>query len=214
MIDGLIWISTVGCGLFVYDASTLQYQASWGDKDREDIFNLLHVEETHHVIALASRGLFSFEADIKHTPRFFDSLDFKSHKDDFQGLAMNVGVVIQTAANVRNCEIWMCAHTERKLFILEPHTLSIQEVLVYTESDWKVQKPATRQTTCMKNQQSSPPMLTIIVNMQAVLVEYSMKVGVADNWMILLWDVQSKKLEKNFDCMEYCLANVDSISGS
>lgn len=205
VIAGRIWISTVGHGLFVYNASSLEYEGSWGDREKVEIFNMLSVEEASCIIALTSKGIFSFEAEINNT-RLFDYLDFtKCRKEDLNGLTMNIGVVVpSTTANVAKCEVWLCSITERRFFVLNPYNLSTLEEVVDTKE---------------RDQQSrhdgrTPLMLTSIKDLQVVEVEGRLKVGVADNWMVLLWDVENRKLERDFNCKEYCTKYKDNHSGT
>lgn len=213
LINSRIWISTVGCGLFVYNSSTLHYEGSWGDRDEEEIYSLLHVEETSCVVALTRRGLFSFDAEITNT-RFFDTLEFTNClKEDFGGSTMSMGVVIHPDRNIKKCEMWVCSQAEKKFFVLSPLTLDVVEEVEYSEKDYAARKAKSHPPTHSLHRKSDPlmsPMMTIIKDMEVVLVDYSMKVGVADNWMLVLWDVESRTLEKTLNCADYCK---ESISG-
>lgn len=197
----------MGCGLYVYNSSTLQYEGSWGDKEREEIFNLLHIEETRCVLALTSRGLFSFDAEIDNA-RFFDSLEvIDSLKENFQDLTVNVGVVVHPDHGLAKCEIWVCSETERRFFILNPHTLDVLEEVDYTKKGYSINEEPLlepKHSVPRKGEPPISPMVTIIKDMQEVQVSYHMKVAVADNWMLLLWDVEGRMLEKTFNCAEYC----------
>lgn len=199
----------------MYNSSTLQYEGSWGDKEKEEIFNLLHIEEAGCVIALTSRGLFSFEAEIADA-RFFDSLEFtKCQWEDIQGLTMSVGVVVHPSLNITKCEVWVCSQTEKRIFILNPCTLDILKEVEFTEREYSLlstHPPGENMRNLSKKMDVLPlsPMMTVIKDMQVVQVGCRMKMGVADNWMLALWDIESRKLEKIFNCVEYCR---DSVSG-
>lgn len=205
----------MGCGLYVYNSSTLQYEGSWGDKDKEEIFNLLHIEQTRSVIALTGSDLFSFDAEMEKA-RFFDSLEvINSLKADLKGLTANVGVVVHPDHSLVKCEIWVCSQTERRIFILNAHTLDILEEADYSERSFsfnngKHQLLESMHSVPRKVEPAMSPMVTVIKEMQEVQVDYHSKVAVADNWMLLLWDAGSRKLEKTFNCAEYCR---DSVSG-
>ena len=202
VIAGRIWISTVGHGLFVYNGSSLEYEGSWGDREKVEIFNMLSVEEASCIIALTSKGIYSFEAEINNT-RLFDYLDFtKCRKEDLNGLTMNIGVVIPLTPNANKCEVWLCSITERRFFILNPYNLNTLDEVEDTKKE--------RDQQSRREGRAVVPMLTSIKDLQVVEVENRLKVGVADNWMILLWDVETRKLENDFNCREYCTMYKDN----
>ena len=201
----------------MYNSNTLQYEGSWGDKDKEEVYNLLHIVETSCVVALTSRGLFSFEAEITNTC-FFDSLEFTNCvKENFGGSTMSVGVVVHPDLNIKQCELWVCSQAEMRIFILNPLTLDVMQEVEYSQKEYAAMKPVPSHFHSLslkhsRSRQDLPmsPMVTIIKDMKVVPVGYSLKVGVADNWMLTLWDVENRMLEKTFNCADYCQ---ESISG-
>lgn len=215
VVDERIWISTVGSGLFVYNANTLQYEASWGDSDRENVYNLLDVKDARCMIALTNRGIFSFGTELDSST-FFDCLDYQNRcSDDFGGLAMNVGVVIPATGNVKNCEVWVCSHSERKFYVLTPLTLKVLNEVECSDKDLAAvsRKDLVQQGCVQKGDVSSGSMIVRIKEMQVVNADFHVKLAVADNCKILLWDVESQKLERVFDCWEYCKSHQDEFQG-
>lgn len=201
----------MGQGIFVYDANTFSYEVSWGDRDNQQVYSLLNVEETGSVLALSTDGIFSFEAEISKS-RLFDNLEVQNYQnEDFGGLAINAGVVVPQAANLKRSEVWVCSHAERRLFILNPYTLSIVKEIEYTEREL-VSLRQGREDGFRPRESRYAYFLTSIKDLRAVQVNNRMKLGVADNWLLLLWDVEKRKLERVFDCREYCKAHQE-ISG-
>ena len=216
VIAGRIWIATVGRGLFVYNASTFKYEVSWGDHDKQQVYQLLSVEEMASVLALTTNGIFSFESEISKA-RLFDNLEAQNHQDeDCGGLTINAGVVIPPAANIRKSEAWVCSHSERRLFVIDPCTLSILTEIEYTEKQLSTLRVDVQKEGSLRPRQSRYQkknyFRTNIKDLRVIQVNNSMKLGMADNWLILLWDVKNRELESVFDCREYCKAHLDEIS--
>ena len=202
----------MGSGLFLYNATSLQYEASWGDQDRVSVFDLLYVEELNHVIALTCSGIYTFDAGAS-TMRLFDCMDYSLRKDSFRGQIMNVGTVVANySSGVDACryEVWLCSHEERMFFIVNPSSLSIIEVVEFEEKE----KMSATHASVKKSNSHPSFMLTSIKYLQAVEGEFAPKLGVANNWELLLWDVGRRTLEHTFNCMEYCKENQDSFSGT
>lgn len=211
VIGGRIWVSTVGCGLFVYNASTFLYECSWGDKEKEQIYKLLSIEETNSIIALTSKGIFSFEAEVDNA-RLFDSLEYQNCQSE--NFDVNVGVVVPYMDFTKKCEVWVCSHSERKFYILDPHSLKVLKEVVYIEKDLVLHQPSPT-LTAKRNMHMSLVgfMFTKIKEMEVAYVSNRVKVAVADNWMLLLWDAENRKLESVFDCREYCVSHQEDHSG-
>lgn len=198
----------------MYNAYTLKYEGAWGDRE-EQIYSLLSIQEADYVIALTSKGIFSFEAEIVAS-KLFDSLESQNSQNEaFDGLTVNVGVVIPPTANISKSEIWLCSHTESKLFILNPYKLNILTAVKYTAKELATLKvgSGSRPTTATISVHEMSSMLTNIKDLQVVEVDHRMKLVVADNWMLLLWDVEKRELERVFDGKEYCEAHREELSG-
>lgn len=220
VVNDRIWISTVGAGLFVYNANTLQYMASWGDTEKRSIYSLLDLKEMNCIIALTTRGIYSFKTELKDSA-FFDYLEYELKcPDDFDGQTMSVGVAIPVMGNTKQPEVWVCSHTERKFFILNPYTLSVTGEVEYSERDVAHFRGGSDLVSGMRNSQgrrrsdhTHVSMIVRIKEMQVVMVGLEVKLAVAENWSVLLWDVESRKMQALFDCREYCLAHQDELPG-
>lgn len=208
LIVGRLWIATVGCGLFVYDANTLKYEKSWRDMEGEEIYDLLHTEcgdGSVIVIALTKSGLFSFTNE--------DMKFLHYQKKAFQNLVMNVGVVIEAGYNIKESELWVCSHAENSFFILNPRTLDIIKEVKYLRKARLPQSVSVEQLSLDPHNVMSPFMLTSIKHLQAIKVNDRKKIIMAVNWMLYLWDVETRSEEQSLNCMECCKKNEDSLLG-
>ena len=192
------------------------YEVSWGDRERQQVYSLLHIEENSSVLALTTNGIFSFETEISKA-RLFDNLEIQNHQnEDFGGLAINIGTVVPAVANLKRSEVWVCSHAERRLFVLNPYTLSIIDEVEYTEKQLASLRQIPEEggfRTRESRYAKKGYFLTSIKDLCAVQVNHCMKLGMADNWLLLLWDVEKRKLESVFDCREYYKAHLDKLSG-
>ena len=198
LIDSRLWISTLGCGLFVYNANSLKFEQSWGDKEGREVYNLLSFvakDGSVIVIALSKDGLFSFaNKDMKF---------LCYQKNAFQKHTMNVGIVIEAGFNIKETELWVCSHTEKVFFILNPYSLAMMEEVKYSQLSKSVSAEQLRHHDLSHNV-VSPFMLTSIKHLQAIKVNKRKKIGMAYNWMLYVWDVETRSEQQNLDIMEYC----------
>ena len=217
VVNDRIWISTVGAGLFVYNAITLQFEASWGDKDKENIYTLLDIKDMSCMIALTSKGLFSFSTEVGGST-FFDYLDYQVNcSSDFEGITMNVGVVIPASKNVKACEVWVCSHSERRFYILNARSLNIIKVVDYSEKDLAILKRkelSTSLSTTNSRRRGGLSGVVRIRELKELDVDSRVKLAVADSWNVALWDVERRRLEDVFDCMEYCKSHHTELPGT
>ena len=211
IIAGRVWISTVGCGLFVYNAHTFQYECSWGDSEKQNVYMLLDVGEFNTVLALTSNGIYSFNSDINATKLLFDSLEPQGCKNiESIGQSINVGVVIPLQASTAMCEVWVCSHTEHHFYIVSPVHLNVTEEVEFTEKEMdllmesrRTEEQKLRLTSVSKKKQSGTTMTTNIKNLHVIQVNYLVKLAIANNYILLLCDAEKRELEQIFNCKDY-----------
>ena len=180
VIDDNIWISSIGSGIYVYNTKSFICLSSWGVKDQQHIFAMLHVADMSLVLALTKNGIFSFSSTVKNG---FDYLQPQNFLEvNFSPLSINVGVYIPPELNIYESQAWVCSHTRHEFFILDPSTLEVIKEYSTKSSDQRVNHN--------------------IMHLQTLTTSGRMKLAVADNWMLHLWDVEKRQVEQTFNCRQ------------
>ena len=175
-------------GLWVFDPSSKQVIAVWGEAEKQQVFKLLHVEDLNKILALTHKGMYVFSTILGQVnpvlPVFCDVLTpISSHPRS--GNDINEGVVIPADGNLDRCEVWVCSQNGHRFQILDSETLDIlEEVPMLNDSDTKGRK---------------------IRHMCPFLLEGRSTLAVADRHFLQKWDVEKReKKKKDFDCFEAC----------
>ena len=182
-----IWIGTVGAGLWVFDPTSKQPVAMWGDVEKQTIYKLLHVEDTNSILVLTRKGMYSFssltQVDDPAVPTAYEILT-PTHSYARCGNDINEGVVIPADGNLDRSEVWVCAQTGPGFQILHPATFSVlEEVLVPNDRDHKGMK---------------------IRHISPFLLEGQSALAVANGHFVQRWDVKGREKKDDFDCHELC----------
>jgi len=152
------------------------------------------------VVTLTSEGIYSFEAKASGT-QLFDSMepiDLAQQRKQFGNLNISVGTCVPSTDATWRSEVWVCDRSRSKLHIVDPKTLKVLSCLEYSTEE--LQQPGTPHW--------SSEMVTRIKDMKAFqVIDDEVKVVVADNCMLLLWDATRRKLEGILDCRKYCKAH-------
>lgn len=194
VINDTIWISTIKSGICVYSTSTFLCLTSWGVRDKLNVFSMLQVHDMSLVLALAESGIYSFSSILKGD---FESLQPQSSfEKNLPPVSINVGVHVPPELNIKVSEVWVCSHTRYEFFILNPSNLAAKKEII-------------------KSPQSSTPLAVNhnIMHLQVVKVSGRMKLAVADNWMIHMWDVERREIEREFDCRKERGLNGFNLTG-
>lgn len=182
-----IWVSTVGSGLWVFDPTSKQPIAMWGDVEKQKIFNLLHVEDTYSILALTQKGMYSFSSLLTQV----DPTDLQAcevltptHSYPRCGNDINEGAVIPADGNLDRCEVWVCSQIGHEFQVLHPENFSIlEEVPILNDGDHQGRK---------------------IRHICPFLLEGQSTLAVADRHFVHRWDVKARKKKDTFDCLQVC----------
>lgn len=178
MIDGNIWICTVGSGLHVF-STNFKHIASWG----MEVYTVLYVKESESVIALTPQGLFVFNSDIICAYRPGVLVPKASIYNETGSLTLTMGVVIQDIGTHgrTKTEVWLCSRREPVFKILHPPDFQTMDS-VYCDKE------------CPR----------IVRLMQTIEVKDKLALIVANLNIIELWDVEQRQIKETFNVMEPC----------
>ena len=182
-----VWVGTVKGGLKVYDPSSRQPIAFWGEIEKQQVYLLLNVEESSSVLVLARKGMYVFSSSILREEFaslslqvLFPNLSFPSPS----GVDINEGVVIPPTANMNSGEVWVCSQSGLGFRILHPTTFRLKEEVLYPESSISLGRRIRH-------------IVSMVVEGRSTLV-------FADRCWIQKWDVAAREKKEAWDCYEAC----------
>ena len=182
-----IWVSTVGAGLWVVDPSLKQVIAVWGETEKQQVFKLLHVEDSNMILALTRQGMYVFSAILGQvnpaSPISCDVL-IPVSSNPRSGNDINEGVVIPADGNLDRCEVWVCSQNGHSFQVLDSQMFDVlEEVSMLNDGEHKGRK---------------------IRHMCPFLLEGRSTLAVADRHFLQRWDVEERMKKKDFNCFEAC----------
>lgn len=195
VVDETIWIATIGSGIYVYSTRTFNCHSSWGVSNKENVFNLLYIEDMSLIVALTITGIYSFSTVIKGDFHYLEPSNYL--KEKISPLSINVGICIPCELNINSSEVWVCSHTRCEFFVIEPSTLTIIEASIGSMSERSDQMSINHN----------------ILHLEIMKISGRMKLAVADNWILHLWDIERREIEKSFNCQEEKGLNTYKLSG-
>ena len=178
-----MWICTVGTGLWVYNGSTRQPIANWGEEEKQQIYTLLYVEETSSILALTHKGMFIFKSDLGPPSSVYQMLNPTVSIPKSGVRDLNEGIVISPGGNVETTQVWVCSQTVLGFCVLDPREFTVVDEVKVPASDGHSHKIRHMTTT--------------IIRGRSVLI-------VADRHYIQPWDVQKRQRQDVFDCSGVC----------
>ena len=107
----------------MYDSTSRQPLAMWGETEREKIFQLISLEDT--VLALTASGMYLFSADIPDTSQTFAILE-PTHHSPCTELYNTVSVCVPHTRDAAAGEVWACSQRGQWLQVLSPRDLSVK----------------------------------------------------------------------------------------
>lgn len=196
----------MGNGLFVYNASTLAYQSSWVGKDHQPIYSLLHIPSTKKILAFTCDGIECFDVNIQNNTQIFDQMEGNLVFKIADGQVLNLGVAVSPDSSSEPSQIWVCAHTDTKIFILDSNSFELLNTIDYTRRDmiYLLAEPTSAKESFILTTN------TIASDLQVVQVGSYQKVVLASNWLIVLWDAKQKMMQDSYDCWKYCDTHCES----
>lgn len=183
VIDNNIWICTVGTGLFVYNGRTSLPVASWGVDEKQQIYTLLHVEESASVLALTHKGMFAFDSVLDLSTQFLQTLNPKLSIPKSNTHDWNEGIVVPSEGNLARSQVWVCSQMVLVFCILDPQDFSIIDEVKSSTEDGESHK-IRHMTTCVLQGRS-----TLLI---------------ADKHFLVSWDVQRRERQGVFSCTTVC----------
>ena len=186
VICGYVWICTIGNGIHVYSTSDVQEPyASWGQDNKQQVYTLLHVEETGSVLALTRSGMYAFDSDLG-SPDYAVILEprVSVNSDEINNLIE--GVVIPPSRNLRSTEVWVCSQSGRGFTLLHPRNFNVVERTL-TDGDDEKEDRSRR-----------------VRHLQPMMVDDLSFLAVASQHVIERWDVENRLKIDEFDVMDYC----------
>ena len=170
-----VWVATIGEGLWIYDSTSHQLLAMWGETEEEKVFQLI-VLETTTVLALTGSGMYLFSADLSDSSQTVAILDPVLHCPS-SGSQNTVGVYVPQKSDVVSPEVWACPQKGEWVQVLHPKDLSIRvEVEIPPNQNKKIRH-----------------MVTTVVGEKSC-------VFVADWHVLLKYEVKSRQRVGSLDC--------------
>ena len=168
----------MGCGLWVYDGTSRQVVAVWGETEKRTIYQLIVLGDS--VLALTRSGMFLFPVQVSDSSTAIQVLNPSHHSPKF-GMDNNVGVYVPQCGSLPSPEIWACPQSGVRLQVLSPKDISLKEQL-----------------------EMPPGQERRIRHIECVVLQEKCYVFVADRHLLLRWDVPSRKHLGTLDCYTSC----------
>lgn len=167
-------MATTGEGLWIYDSSSRQLLAMWGETEEEKVYQLILLES--RVLALTASGMYLFAAEIPEASHTVTILEPLLHRSSSE--AQNtVGVFIPLTRYLSSPEVWLCPQKGEWLQVLVPQDLSMKvEVEIPSNQNKKIR------------------------HMVAMAVGEKCCVFLADCHMLLKYEVKSRQMVGTVDC--------------
>ena len=183
VICGYVWIGSIGNGIHIYDTNSIEHPfASWGQDDKQQVFTLLHIQETGSVLALTRNGMYAFDSDLG-SPDYSVVLEPRdSYPGDGEVFPVE-GVVIPPVRNLKSTEVWVCSQTGHSFNILHPRDFRVLERIDTIEPEDKLRK---------------------VRHLQPMAVNELSFLAVGNRHVIERWDVENRLKIDEFDMMVYC----------
>lgn len=173
-----VWVASVGCGLWVYDGTSRQVVAVWGETEKRTIYQLIVLGDS--VLALTRSGMFLFPVQVSDSSTAIQVLNPSHHSPKF-GMDNNVGVYVPQCGSLPSAEIWACPQSGAWLQVLSPKDISLKEQL-----------------------ELPPGQERRIRHIECVVLQEKCYVFVSDRHLLLRWDVPSRKHLGTLDCYTSC----------
>ena len=184
VICGYVWICTIGSGIHVYCTNNIQEPyASWGQEDRQQVYTLLHIEETGTILALTRAGMYAFDSDLG-SPDYALVLEPRTSVTSDETNDLIEGVVVPPSRNLRSTEVWVCSQSGQGFTLLHPRNLSI------------VERTLAQDETADRSRR--------VRHLQPMMVDDLSFLAVANQHVIERWDVENRLKIDEFDVMDYC----------
>ena len=173
-----MWVSSVSSGLWVYDPTSKQPVAMWGETEKRTVFQLISVEDTFSVLALTRSGLYLFStATLCEYSTSAVQVLVPVHHCPCSGQDINQGVYVPRSGNLTVPELWVCPQNGHYFQVLSPADLTLKE---------KVEMPASEGKK--------------IRHMQPMVVQEETCLFVADRHLLQKWDVLGRQRVVEVDC--------------
>ena len=183
VICGYVWICTIGNGIHIYNTNNIQEPyASWGQDDKQQVYTLLHIEETGSVLALTRTGMYGFDSDLG-SPDYSLVLEPRVSLTNSETNYLIEGVVIPPANNLKSTEVWVCSQMGHGFTLLHPRNFGIVE-----QTDTHDAEDHSRR----------------VRHLQPMVVDDLSFLAVANQHVIERWDVENRLKIDEYDMMDYC----------
>ena len=184
VVCGYVWICTVGNGIHVYNTNDIQEPyGSWGQEDKQQVYSLLHVEETGSVLALTRTGMYGFDSDLG-SPDYSVVFEPRVSVNCDETSNLIEGVVIPPSRNVKSTEVWVCSQIGQGFTLLHPRNFDVME------------------RTLPPNQKEER--IRRVRHLQPMIVDDLSFLAVANQHTIERWDVENRLKIDEHDLMDYC----------
>ena len=179
-----VWVGTEGEGIKVFNPSPPKQIGVWGQESGVVVHKLLPVKESGLVFALTSRGVEVFEGSLPSSDTVITLTPCYSHS--YLELTLSTGLVAPVRGSQEATELWCCPHNGGQFKVFDGTDSHLHGAKDVPIPNLDLQsEPQTRHMECCE-------------------VGGENRIVLADRHHLLMWDVETKEMDKTFDCASAC----------